>query len=287
MISTIDTRDKSNLDASFLEEYSTEQSVRKYTQKTAGNGISYLLNHDYGAIYLDSIKKYVPQSRLEAGIRLWEFGCGGGMNVLHLSSLLGRRGVRVDFACGTDFSPTLIEAARTEARSYVAPHPVSRVRFAVARNEDLVGEGAGRLGVEKDELLGSFDLVFGVNTIRYGHRLKNVDRCVEGISALLREGGLCIIIDMNRSFPAFRSRLREWRARDEESTYLPSLDEYARPFSSAGFEILRRENFCWIPHSAGPGLTAVMSKLTPVLNAVARSRGMRSLVISRKPGAAV
>jgi SAM-dependent methyltransferase len=267
----------------FLDEYSTEESIRRYTPKTAGHGISYLLDHDYGRIYLDSIEKYLLQSRLKTGLRLWEFGCGGGMNLLHLVSVLGRRGTPVDFACGTDFSRTLIAAAKNEANAQLASDQINKVRFAVASNEDLVEEGANGLDLDKDELLGSFDLVFGVNTIRYGHRLNNVDRCVEGICGLLREGGLCIIIDMNRNFPAFRSRFRGWLTEhDEKATLLPTLDEYARPFSSAGFEILKMENFCWIPHSAGPGLTTVMKGLTPILNTVAPSRGMRSLVISRK-----
>ena len=88
---------------------------------------------------------------------------------------------------------------------------------------------------------------------------------------------------MNRKFPAFRSRFRErLTQQDEKATLLPTLDEYARPFSSAGFEILKKENFCWIPHSAGVRLTAVMKALTPILNTLAPSRGMRSLVISRK-----
>jgi SAM-dependent methyltransferase len=272
----------STMRARFLEQYSMEETIRKYTRKTAGYGISYLLDHDYGRIYLDSIERYVPKSRLKAGIRLWEFGCGAGMNLLHLVSVLERRGIPVEFACGTDFSKALIAAARGEASNYVTANQSKRVRFTMARNEDLIEEGAKGLGLGKGEVLESFDVVFGVNTIRYCHRLKNVDRCVEGISGLLREDGVCIVIDMNRKFPAFRSRLREWRTEDKEATLLPTLDEYARPFSYAGFEILKKENFCWIPHSAGRGLTAVMKTVTPILNTLAPSRAMRSLVISRK-----
>jgi SAM-dependent methyltransferase len=283
MTHLINSQDSSELTANFLKEYSTEESIRRYTGETAGHGISYLLDHEYGRIYLDCIEKYVPKSRVKTGVRLWEFGCGGGMNLLHLVSLLGRRGIRVEFACGTDFSGTLIAAAMSEANKYIAPQYIDKVRFTVARNEDLVEEGAKGLGVRRDELVGSFDLVFGVNTIRYGHRLDNVHQCVQGIRGLLREGGICIIIDMNRKFPAFRSRFREpLTKRDEKETFLPTLDEYALPFSSAGFEILEKRNFCWIPHSAGPRLTAGMKALTPILNTLAPSRGMRSLVISRK-----
>lgn len=270
------------LTASFLEEYNSEESIRKYSRQTAGAGISYLLDHEYGRIYLESIERYVPKSRLKTGIRLWEFGCGAGMNLLHLISVLEPRGIKLDFACGTDFSETLIGAARSETNTYFAPNQLNRVRFAVARNEDLIEEGASGLGLRKDVLLGSFDLVFGVNTIRYCHRLKNVDRCVAGISELLRVGGVCVVIDMNRRFPAFRSRLRSWPNRDAEDTFLPSIEEYARPFSSAGFEIVKKRNFCWIPHSAGRSLTTAMKTLTPVLNTLVPSRAMRSLVIAQK-----
>jgi hypothetical protein len=88
---------------------------------------------------------------------------------------------------------------------------------------------------------------------------------------------------MNRKFPAFRSRFRDvLKERDEKATLLPTLDEYAAPFFSAGFEVLKKENFCWIPHSAGTALTGVMRALTPALNVVARSHSMRSLVIARR-----
>ena len=185
MPNAMNSHDSSRLIDNFLEEYSTEESIRRYTPKTAGHGISYLLDHEYGRIYLESIERYVPKSRLKTGLRLWEFGCGGGMNLLHLVSVLGRQGIPVDLACGTDFSGTLIAAARSEANKQIASDQINKVRFTVASNEDLVEEGAKGLGLGKDELLGSFDLVFGVNTIRYGHRLNNVDRCVEGIRGLL------------------------------------------------------------------------------------------------------
>jgi SAM-dependent methyltransferase len=282
MKSAMNIEDPALLSIKFLEQYSIEETIRKYTRNTAGHGINYLLDHEYGKIYLELIEKYVPRSTLKTGIRLCEFGCGGGMNLLHLVSVLERHGIPLDFACGTDFSEPLIAAARIEASNYLTANQANRVRFTVARNEDLIQDAARGLGLGKGELLGSFDLVFGVNTIRYAHRLNNVDQCVEGISGLLREGGVCVVIDMNRRFPAFRSRLREMPRKNDKSTYLPTLDEYARPFSSAGFEILRKENFCWIPHSAGRGLTAVMKSLTPILNTLAPRHAMRSLVVSQR-----
>jgi 2-polyprenyl-3-methyl-5-hydroxy-6-metoxy-1,4-benzoquinol methylase len=282
MTKTANNNGVAKLTGEFLEEYNSEESVRRYTRETAGSGISYLLDHDYGEIYLEILEKYVPKCRKERGIRLWEFGCGAGMNLLHLISVLERRGITVDCAYGTDFSETLIEAAKREIKNYLTPDQSKKVRFCVARNENLVEDVTKITGIEKSVLLGSFDLVFGVNTIRYSHRLMNENECAREISNLLTENGVCVVIDMNNKFPAFRSRLRDRLTKEAKAYYLPSLEEYARPFTSAGFEILKKDNFCWIPHSAGRGLTSLMKALTPVLSTLAPSRAMRSLVIGRK-----
>ena len=283
MPNAIDMQEIARLNANFLEEYTSGDSIRKYTRQTAGYGISYLLDHDYGKIYLTVIEKYVPKSIRSRGIRLWEFGCGGGMNLVHLVSMLERMGIRVDVAIGTDFSPALIDAARSDARKYLKPELASKVKFAVAANENLLKESVKGLGLKEIDLTGTFDLLLGVNTIRYCHRLKNVGRCVEGIRDLLKDGGVCVNIDMNNRFPAFRSKLRHTGKKlDENEILLPTLDEYAQPFAEAGLELIAKKNFCWVPHSAGRGLTMVMRTLSPVLNVVARSRGMRSLVISKK-----
>lgn len=282
MIRAVSSDTPSKLSGEFLEEYSTEKSIRRYTKETAGNGISYLLDHDYGNIYLEVLEGYVPKSRIHKGIRLWEFGCGGGMNLLHFVSAMDRRGIALDCAYGTDFSEALVEAAKREANKYLTPEQKKKVQFCVARNEDLIGDVTKSLGINKDAILGSFDVILGVNTIRYCHRLMKENECVKTIFDLLTDSGVCIVIDMNNKFPAFRSRFRDRLTKDEKGYYLPTLDEYARPFSAAGFEILKKENFCWIPHSAGPGLVAVMKALTPMLNALVPSRAMRSLVISRK-----
>jgi Methyltransferase domain len=271
----------SKLMKDFLEEYRSEASIRKYSTETAGNGISYLLNHDYAEIYLDVLENCIPKASRQKAIRMWEFGCGAGMNLLHLVSLMERRGIPLDCAYGTDFSEPLIEAARHETRQYLPAGQDAKVRFCTAKNESLVEDATVGLGLPAETLLGSFDLVFGVNTIRYSHRLSNQIDCAKGIFNLLAKGGVCIIIDMNNKFPAFRSRFRD--AQNPGATYLPTLDEYAAPLASVGFEILKKENFCWVPHSAGRGLTTFMRTLAPVLNTVARSRAMRSLVIGRKP----
>ena len=276
-----------NLNDGFLKEYNSQDSIRKYTKETAGNGISYLLEHDYGQIYLNVLERYIPKSSIQRGVRIWEFGCGGGMNLVHLVSMMERRGIPLDCAYGTDFSEALIDAANHEASKYLSPAQQKKVRFCVAKNESLIDDVTSRLNIPKEHLVGSFDLVLGVNTIRYCHRLMNEMECVGDIAELLVNKGVCIVIDMNDKFPAFRSRFRDRLTKERSAYYLPTLDEYARPFSSAGFEVLRKENFCWIPHSAGPGLTAVMKSLTPVLSTVLPSHAMRSLVISRKNQPAV
>jgi len=274
----------SALSGEFLEEYSTEDSLRRYTKETAGNGISYLLDHDYGEIYFNVIENQIPKSRVQKGVRLWEFGCGAGMNLIHLVSALERRGVQVEFAVGTDFSDALLGAAKREAKRYLTPEQNKKVQFCVASHETLIEQVTKELGVPKEALLGSFDVMLGVNTIRYSHRLMTEKEVAATITSLLADRGVCIVIDMNNRFPAFRSRFHDRLVKGAKALYLPSLEEYARPFSSAGLQILKQANFCWIPHSAGSGLTAVMRALTPVLNTIVPSRAMRSLVIAQKTG---
>lgn len=273
----------SHMDHEFLKEYSAEEAIRKYTKEAAGAGISYLLEHEYGKIYLDALENSLSKSAHQTGVRLLEFGCGGGMNLLHLASTLERRGIAVEKAYGADFSPKLIDTANAEAKKYLSPTMQEKVRFFLARNETLAQDLAKELGVAQNALLGSFHLILGVNTFRYCQRLKKDVECARGIFDLLEDGGICVMIDMNDRFPLFRSRFCDQLTKEKELYYLPSLDEYVKPFSSAGFEILWKGNFCWIPHSAGTWLTGFLRMLTPILNTVARSRSMRSLVVSRKP----
>jgi len=264
----------------YLEEYSSLDAVRKYTSSTAGYGIDYLLENDYANVYLTAINQFLKVAE-GTPLRVLEFGCGGGMNIIRLLTLLQRKGKKVEHAIGADFSETLIEAARAEAKTLLSEGNQKKIRFVVARNEALVKDLAAGMNVSEKKLENSFHLILGVNTFRYCHRLGKESNCAHAIAELLVPGGICIMIDMNRKFPAFRSKLRSSRKPKEEE-YLPSLEEYASPFAKAGFEILRKENFCWIPHSAGPTLTRLCRISAPVLNIVAKPFAMRSLVISRK-----
>ncbi len=271
-----------HLQKDFLREYNDGENVRRYMRKTAGHGISDLLQHEYNDIYLEAVDKYLLTVKTGKGLRLLEFGCGAGMNLLHLVSVLEQRGVAVDFACGTDFSEALIESAKVEAEEALVPRLAGKLRFCVAKNENLIEDMTIGLGSNRESLAGSFDLILGVNTVRYCHRLKTEDECAKGIHELLRDRGVCIVIDMNDKFPAFRSRFRDRLTKEKEAYYLPSLEEYARPFETAGFEILRKDNFCWIPHSGSQSLTTILRIMTPLLNGIGRRYAMRSLVIGRK-----
>jgi SAM-dependent methyltransferase len=265
----------------FFEEYVSEDAVRKYTPETAGFGINFLLRHDYADVYLNAINSYLRTSPQQP-LRLLEFGCGGGMNVIALVSLLVQRGIPVECAYGTDFSPRLVESAEQEAKVALAPNLAKKLRFHVARNEKLMEDLAAACGKSIEDLIGFFDLIIGVNTFRYCHRLGKSQDCAEDLFRLLRSGGVCINIDMNNRFPAFRSRLKH-SVDDPAECYLPTLEEYASPFKAVGFEIIEKRNFCWVPHSAGRVLTVACWIASPLLNLAARSHAMRSLMVGRKP----
>jgi SAM-dependent methyltransferase len=267
----------------YLHQYSAENEISKYTRVTAGSGINYLLDHDYKAVYLEALN-LLPQQSRQGGIRILEFGCGGGMNLLRLVSMLKSSGIHTTQAIGADFSPAMVETARREAKDYLRGQDLRSPEFYVAKNESLISDLAASAGIEKSSLQNSFHFVLGVNTIRYCHDAKKERDCVRDIFNLLVPGGVCVVIDMNNRFPLFRSDLRNnLRRKKEKQCYVPSLEEYTAPFSKEGFELLRTEHFCWVPHSASPVMTRIFRTLSPILNTVARSRAMRSLVVARKP----
>jgi SAM-dependent methyltransferase len=271
------------MDALFFDEYTSQQAILKYTRATAGYGISYLLEHDYRNVYSQALDRLPPEIKRE-GIRVLEFGCGGGMNLIQLFSLLRKKGFKVEKAVGTDFSPVLIQSANQEAKSYLPEGEANNLEFHVARNEELVSGLSAATADSPEQLANSFHLIIGVNTIRYCHAAKKELDCARDIYHLLAPGGICVAIDMNNRYPCFRSDLKNRLRRVKvEQCYVPSLEEYTAPFDAAGFEVLRSQHFCWVPHSAGPFMTLLFRGLTPVLNIAARSRAMRSLVVSRKP----
>src|SRR5437016_3008729 len=139
----------------YLQEYSSGDAIRKYTSRTAGYGISYLLENDYAEVYLTAIHQFL-QVPTRTPLKLLEFGCGGGMNIITLLSLLERKGKSVEIAYGTDFSETLIRAANVESKSLLTPEQQKKMHFAVARNEELISDLTRALHVSEDELKNSF-----------------------------------------------------------------------------------------------------------------------------------
>ena len=267
----------------FLDQYSSENEISKYTKATAGSGINYLLDHDYTEVYLEALN-LLPQQTCQGDIRILEFGCGGGMNLLRLISMLSSKGIHIAQAIGTDFSPAMVETARREAKDYLRRQDLRSPEFYAAKNESLISDLAASAGIEVSTLLNSFHFILGVNTIRYCHDAKKERDCVRDIFNLLVPGGICVVIDMNNRFPLFRSDLRNrLRRKKEKQCYVPSLEEYAAPFVTEGFELLRTEHFCWVPHSAGRFMAGLLRTLSPILDALVRSRAMRSLVVAKKP----
>jgi len=267
----------------FLEEYSADEAVRRYGTDTAGYGISYLLDHDYGQIYSRVLDQHLPASAKRDGARLLEFGCGAGMNLIHLVGMLAPRNIPLDRACGADFSQKLIEAARADAARILKPPTREKVDFVVARNETIVADLAERLDVPAKSLLGSFHAIVGVNTFRYCHRMRKEKESAQQFLDLLVPGGVCVVIDMNSQFPLFRSKLKPGQYGDESEVYIPVLEEYVRPLAEVGFNIIEARNFCWVPHSAGPALCTAARILTPALDVLLPRYGMRSLVIAKRP----
>ena len=268
----------------FFREYTSQDAIDKYTRATAGFGISYLLEHDYRRVY-DEALALLPREAKEEGLRMLEFGCGGGMNLMQLVSARNSTAIKIKQAIGTDFSPVLVEAANREANRYLQDEERRKVSFYVAKNESLIDDLAAGTGTAQSAWHGSFHFIIGVNTWRYCHRAKRELSCAQNIADLLLPGGVCVVIDMSDRFLFFKSALKNriaGRVETEES-YIPTLEEYTAPFRQVGLEVMRSEHFCWIPHSSGRVMSYVLSALTPVLNVVARSRAMRALIVLRKP----
>src|SRR5437762_13507658 len=175
----------------------------------------------------------------------------------------------------------MIETARRDAKNYLQERDLQRLEFYIAKNESLIADLSASAGIERSNLQNSFHFILGVNTVRYCHDAKKEMDNARDFFDLLVPGGVCVVIDMNNRFPLFRSDLRErLRWKKQQQCYVPSLEEYAAPFVKAGFKILRREHFCWVPHSAGGLMCRLFRRLSPLLDAVAKSRAMRSLVMS-------
>jgi SAM-dependent methyltransferase len=267
----------------YLEEYTTDEAVQRYVSDTAGSGIAYLLQNVYGQVFDEQINKLVLQNGDKTGFRILEYGCGGGMNLGWTIKRLSDRKLNLDFACGTDFSPKMVEAAKKETSFCLPSTESGKVSFHTVANENLREDLPEELGRPLEDLQNSFHLILGVNTFRYCFRLGKQAKAADDIFFLLKPGGRTVMIDMNHSFPFFRTRLRDRLTKPAGQRYLPTLEEYASVFREAGFEIEVKKNFCWIPHSAGPGMLVALKTLSPVLQSLFAGFAMRSLITARKP----
>jgi SAM-dependent methyltransferase len=267
----------------YLKEYESGETVRKYLAETAGHGIAYVLESIYGPLYRGILDDLTGQGLAKSGFRVIEYGCGGGMNLLWIVRQILDRKLPLDLACGTDFASPMVEAATKECAATLGGRDGGKVTFHTIANENLAAELPGALGRSPAEILGSFHFIVGVNTFRYCFRLGKQAESARGIFSLLRPGGITVMIDMNHHFPFFRSKFRSKEGMTREQYYLPTLAEYDAVFRAAGFEIVTRKNFCWIPHSAGPGMTRTLRAISPVLNTLFRRFATRSLIVARKP----
>jgi len=266
----------------FMDEYTRNDIIGRYLSRTAGAGIEYVLRHVYEPVYVKVIKKLRDIRPRDHQFRIMEYGCGGGMNLLKVMEVLGAEGIRIEKAYGADFSAPMIEAARREAQEHLPKELMSKIVFAVAGNEDLANGLSRSLSVPDSALTNSFDLIVGVNTTRYAHRLEKQTECARDIFNLLRPGGYTVMIDMNRYFPFFRSNLRNL-FKPKREVLIPTLRQYTQPFESAGFRIEEKRNFCWAPHSANRLLLGICRTLSPVLDTFFSPFAMRSLIIAQKP----
>jgi len=267
----------------YMQEYTRDDTIAKYISQTAGDGIAYVLQHVYAPVYQRAIRELMAARPKGHAFRVMEYGCGGGMNLLRIVELLESAGAVLERGFGVDFSPPMIEAARKEAADHLSPQLNAKLTYAVAGNENLANDLAREINVTRRDLEGTFDLIVGVNTTRYAHRLDRENELARDIKDLLRPNGQTIMIDMNRYFPLFRSRLREKPVTQRsDETYIPSLKEYTRPFREVGFDVTVSRNFCWIPHSANPKLVSVCRAVAPVLDLALSPLAMRSLVVAKK-----
>jgi SAM-dependent methyltransferase len=265
----------------YLEEYTASENVRKYVTETAGHGIAYVLPKVYGPVYTPLLRELARQ-KSGGGLRVLEYGCGGGMNLLWIARYLLQHQIPLEVAVGTDFSPQMTEAAAKEAATQLAPKDRRLAVFHTIANENLARDLPAAMGLQGTKGNGFFDFAVGVNTYRYCFRLKKDLESAQGLFSLLRPGGYSVMIEMNHDFKFFRSKRRNID-KPSDQTYLPTLDQYEAVFRQAGFEIVTKKNFCWVPHSAGPALTTTLRAATPFLDIFFRRYASRSLVVARKP----
>lgn len=267
-------------------EYDNLETIERYRRASAGEGIDYLLRTTYGPLFMASAQAALRDTGSDR-LRVLEFGCGAGMALHHLVEMLGEAAIEVDLAVGTDFVPAMVAAAEGDRDAFGSEWAKERMRYVVAPNETLARDIAEGLSVPAETLARSFHIAIGVNAFRFAVRHDTSAAVVGQLNLLLARGGRTVIIDMNDRFPY---GLKPTRKEPGErglplrlgNAPLPSLSEYARPFRDAGFEVLREEHFCWIPHSARGARYRLARAASPLLDRLVPERAMRSLVVAAK-----
>ncbi len=112
--------------------------------------------------------------RLDSGIRVADIGCGSG----HAINVLAKRFPKSEFI-GVDFSAEALERARSEA----AELGISNAFFL---EQDAAGLGGG----ETFDFITTFDAV---------HDQAHPQEMVNGIHAVLKEGGYWLCVDIQAS----------------------------------------------------------------------------------------
>ena len=145
MIST--NTDKFMETNAFLDQYTSENEISKYVRATAGSGINYLLDHDYKAVYLEALN-LLPQQTRQGGIRILEFGCGGGMNLLRLISMLSSKGLHCQ-ALALTFPRRWLKRPGARPRITFGGRIFTAFEFYVARNESLISDLSASAGIDE------------------------------------------------------------------------------------------------------------------------------------------
>jgi SAM-dependent methyltransferase len=254
--------------------------------------MDHALKNVYQPIYRKVIQAILSERPVRHRVRILEYGCGGGMNLLELVELFHAVGLRVENAIGTDFSPGMIEAARNEAERRLSGGLNAVVRYVIARHETLVSDLASNKGTQPRDLYSSFDFVLGVNTFRFTHRQKQENAFARELFALLRPGGYSVMIDMHRGVRFRGSRLHDRCTQSQLGSYLPTCREYSRAFQRVGFVITdARPFFCctslpvctWLPDVMKLSLLASCRVLRPLLDACLPPFAKHLVVIAKKP----
>ena len=249
----------------YLAEYSQPTIIARYLSRTAAPAATYLVRAVYSPIYQEIVQTLVSRNPEHHGFRILEYGCGGGMNLLQLIRLFQAQGAQLADVIGTDFSPAMIEAARSEAKQQLPVELKALTTYLVARNETITRDLASGLGASLRELHNTFDLILGVNTFRYAHRLKRDETVARELFALLRPGGYRIMIDMNRRFRFVGSRVHDLCKGAKQRYYIPSVRQYSGSFLKAGFVVSSSPYLLWFDTSSAWLVGARLSRSVDAL----------------------